>query len=107
MGHPEADRTLAMGSACETIEEVVNLLNACGQRRPVKVRLFRPFSTEHLLQVIPSTVKTITVLDRTKEPGCLAAVPRRLRRLHGKGQDAGNPRRPLRSGFQGIHARHG
>ena len=73
VGHPEADRiVVAMGSACETIEEVVNLLNAQGQRVGlVKVRLFRPFSTEHLLQVIPSTVKTITVLDRTKEPGCL------------------------------------
>lgn len=55
VGHPEADRiVVAMGSACETIEEVVNLLNAQGQRVGlVKVRLFRPFSTEHLLQVIP------------------------------------------------------
>ena len=73
VGHPEADRVIiAMGSACETIEEVINALNAQGQRLGlVKVRLFRPFSTEHLLRVLPNTVETITVLDRTKEAGAL------------------------------------
>ena len=73
VGHPEADRVIiAMGSACETIEEVINALNAQGQRLGrVKVRLFRPFSPEHLLRVLPNTVETITVLDRTKEAGAL------------------------------------
>ncbi|HIU17109.1 MAG TPA: pyruvate:ferredoxin (flavodoxin) oxidoreductase [Candidatus Avidesulfovibrio excrementigallinarum] len=73
VGHPEADRVIiAMGSACETIEEVINSLNAQGQRLGlVKVRLYRPFSVEHLLRVLPNTVETITVLDRTKEAGAL------------------------------------
>ena len=73
VGHPEADRVIiAMGSACETIEEVIHQLNEQGQRVGlVKVRLFRPFSPEYLLQAIPTTVETITVLDRTKEPGAL------------------------------------
>lgn len=58
MGHPEADRVIiAMGSACETIEEVIHQLNEQGQRVGlVKVRLFRPFSPEYLLQAIPTTV---------------------------------------------------
>ncbi|WP_300831982.1 pyruvate:ferredoxin (flavodoxin) oxidoreductase [uncultured Bilophila sp.] len=73
VGHPQADRIIiAMGSACETIEEVINLLNGQGQRVGlVKVRLFRPFSVEHMMKVIPSTVQAVTVLDRTKEPGSL------------------------------------
>ena len=73
VGHPEADRVIiAMGSACETIEEVIGMLNAQGQRLGlVKVRLYRPFSVEHLMKVIPTTVETVTVLDRTKEPGSL------------------------------------
>lgn len=73
VGHPEADRVIiAMGSACETIGEVVRYLNGRGERVGlVKVRLYRPFSVEHLLQIVPATADTITVLDRTKEPGCL------------------------------------
>ena len=73
VGDPEADRIIiAMGSACETIEEVVNYLNARGERTGLlKVRLYRPFSVEHLLQAIPASAQTITVLDRTKEPGAL------------------------------------
>lgn len=73
VGHPEADRVvISMGSSCDVIEETVNYLNAKGQRVGlVKVRLFRPFSTEHLLRVLPATVSTITVLDRTKESGAL------------------------------------
>ena len=73
VGHPEADRiVVAMGSACETIEEVVNLLNAQGQRVGlVKVRLYRPFRADRLLEAIPATCKKIAVLDRTKEPGAL------------------------------------
>lgn len=73
VGHPEADRIIiAMGSGCEVAEETVAYLNGLGQRVGVlKVRLFRPFSVEHMLQAIPATVTTITVLDRTKEPGSL------------------------------------
>ena len=73
VGDPEADRIIiAMGSSCETIEEVVSYLNAKGQRVGlVKVRLYRPFSASHLLAAIPATADRITVLDRTKEPGAI------------------------------------
>ena len=73
VGHPEADRVIiSMGSSCETIEEVVKMLNAQGHRVGlVKVRLYRPFSVEHLLKVLPASVDTVTVLDRTKEPGAI------------------------------------
>ena len=63
---------ISMGSSCETTEEVVNYLNANGEKTGlVKVRLYRPFSAEHLVAAIPAGVKNITVLDRTKEPGAL------------------------------------
>ena len=73
IGHPDAERiVIAMGSATETIEEVVNALNAKGERLGlIKVRLYRPFSIEHFLSVVPSSVEHITVLDRTKEPGAI------------------------------------
>ncbi|WP_027187422.1 pyruvate:ferredoxin (flavodoxin) oxidoreductase [Desulfovibrio cuneatus] len=74
VGDPDANRVvIAMGSACETLEETVNYLCAQGERVGlVKVRLFRPFSVEHLMQAIPATADTITVLDRSKEPGAIA-----------------------------------
>lgn len=63
---------IAMGSVCDTIEETIDYLNANGGKYGlVKVRLYRPFSVSHLLSVIPKTTKTISVLDRTKEPGSL------------------------------------
>ncbi|MBQ4100706.1 MAG: pyruvate:ferredoxin (flavodoxin) oxidoreductase [Oscillospiraceae bacterium] len=63
---------IAMGSACDTIEETIDYLNKNGGKVGlIKVRLYRPFSAKHLLSAIPSTVKTITVLDRTKEPGAM------------------------------------
>lgn len=63
---------IAMGSVCQTIEETVDYLNASGERLGVvEVHLYRPFSAEHLLAVIPDSVKRITVLDRTKEPGAI------------------------------------
>ena len=63
---------VSMGSSTETIEETVKYLNARGAKLGlVKVRLYRPFSTEHFIQVIPESVKRIAVLDRTKEPGAL------------------------------------
>ena len=70
-GAPDATHVIvAMGSVCEAAEEVVDYLNAKGDKVGlVKVRLYRPFSVKHLLDVIPDSVKTIGVLDRTKEPG--------------------------------------
>lgn len=72
VGHPEADRVIiSMGSSCEVIEETVAYLNEkLGERTGlVKVRLFRPFSAEHLLRAVPASVTCLTVLDRTKERG--------------------------------------
>ncbi len=73
VGDPEADRIIiSMGSSCETIEEVINYQLTQGEKVGlVKVRLFRPFSAEHLFAAIPDSAKNITVLDRTKEPGAL------------------------------------
>ncbi len=72
-GAPDAEHVIiAMGSVCETIEETVDFLNAQGGKYGVvKVRLYRPFSAKHLIDAIPETVKQISVLDRTKEPGSL------------------------------------
>ena len=70
-GAPDADRVvIAMGSVCETMMEVVDYLNARGEKvGMVQVHLYRPFSAKHLAAALPATVKAITVLDRTKEPG--------------------------------------
>ena len=63
---------IAMGSVNDTIEETIDYLNANGGKYGlVKVRLYRPFSVKHLVAAIPSTVKKISVLDRTKEPGSI------------------------------------
>ena len=72
-GAPDADRVIiAMGSICDVIEEVIDYLNATGEKVGlVKVRLYRPFSAEKLAEAIPATAKKIAVLDRTKEPGSL------------------------------------
>ncbi|MBQ8858958.1 MAG: pyruvate:ferredoxin (flavodoxin) oxidoreductase, partial [Clostridia bacterium] len=72
-GAPDADRVIvAMGSVCDAAEEVVDYLNAAGEKVGlVKVRLYRPFVAEKLSAAIPATVKKIAVLDRTKEPGSL------------------------------------
>ena len=70
-GAPDAEHIIvAMGSVCETIDETVDYMVARGDKVGlVKVRLYRPFSAKHLIDVIPETVKQISVLDRTKEPG--------------------------------------
>ena len=70
-GAPDADRVIvAMGSICDVAEEVIDYLNAHGEKVGlVKVRLFRPFAPEKLIEAIPATCKKIAVLDRTKEPG--------------------------------------
>jgi len=61
-----------MGSVCDTIEETIDYLMAAGEKvGVVKVRLYRPFSAEALINAIPDSVKKISVLDRTKEPGAL------------------------------------
>lgn len=72
-GDPKAEHVIvAMGSACDTIEEVIDYKNANGGKVGlIKVRLYRPFSAAHLLAAIPDSVKTLTVLDRTKEPGAI------------------------------------
>ncbi|MEI8247008.1 MAG: pyruvate:ferredoxin (flavodoxin) oxidoreductase [Lentisphaerota bacterium] len=73
VGALDAEKVIiAMGSACETIEETVNYLNGKGQKvGALKVRLYRPFSAEAFIGALPKTVKKIAVLDRTKEPGSL------------------------------------
>ncbi len=70
-GAPDADRMIvAMGSACETIEETIDKLLAQGEKVGLlTVHLYRPFSIEHFMKYIPKTVNKIAVLDRTKEPG--------------------------------------
>ncbi len=72
-GAPDAESVIiAMGSVCDTIDETVDYLTARGEKVGViKVRLYRPFSAKHLIDAIPDTVKRISVLDRTKEPGAL------------------------------------
>jgi len=70
-GAPDADRVIiAMGSICDVAEEVIDYLNAHGEKVGlVKVRLYRPFKAERLIEAIPASAKKIAVLDRTKEPG--------------------------------------
>ena len=70
-GAEDADRVIvAMGSICDVAEEVIDYLNAHGEKVGlVKVRLFRPFAPEKLIEAIPASCKKIAVLDRTKEPG--------------------------------------
>ena len=72
-GAPEADRVIiCMGSFCDVTEEVVDYLNAHGEKVGlVKVRLYRPFSIKHFVDVLPASVRKIAVMDRTKEPGSI------------------------------------
>ena len=72
-GAPDAEQVIiAMGSVCDTIDETIDYMLAAGAKvGVVKVRLYRPFSAKHFIDVIPATVTKITVLDRTKEPGSL------------------------------------
>ena len=72
-GAPDAEKVIiAMGSVCDTIEETIDYLTAAGEKvGVVKVRLYRPFCADALVEAIPDTAKLITVLDRTKEPGAL------------------------------------
>ena len=72
-GPRDAKRVIiAMGSVCETIEETVDHMNAAGDKVGlIKVRLYRPFSAKHLIAALPAGVESISVLDRTKEPGSI------------------------------------
>ncbi len=74
-GAPDAEHIIvSVGSVCQTIRETVDCLNTAGNRPKtglVEVHLYRPFSVSHLLKVLPESVKKITVLDRTKEPGAM------------------------------------
>ncbi len=71
LGAPDAERVIViMGSGAETVEDTVDYLTAKGEKVGVlKVRLYRPFSIDHFINALPKSVKTIAVLDRTKEPG--------------------------------------
>jgi pyruvate-ferredoxin/flavodoxin oxidoreductase len=73
VGDPEAERVvIIMGSGAEAVHEMVDWLNAKGEKVGVlKVRLYRPFSASHFIDALPKTVKKIAVMDRTKEPGSL------------------------------------
>ncbi len=73
VGAPDAEEVIVcMGSACETIEESINKLNAMGKKYGlIKVRLYRPFVADAFVAAIPSSCKKLAVLDRTKEPGSL------------------------------------
>ena len=72
-GAPDADRVMiAMGSVCDVADEVIDYLNAKGEKVGIiKVRLYRPWVSSALLKVLPKTAKKVAVLDRTKEPGSL------------------------------------
>lgn len=72
-GAEDADRVIiAMGSICDVAEEVIDYLTAKGEKVGlIKVRLYRPWSSQAILKVLPKTAKKIAVLDRTKEPGSL------------------------------------
>ncbi|MBR2028006.1 MAG: pyruvate:ferredoxin (flavodoxin) oxidoreductase [Oscillospiraceae bacterium] len=72
-GAPDAERVIiAMGSVCDTIEEVIDYMLAAGEKVGlIKVRLYRPFCAKKLVEAIPATATKIAVLDRTKEPGSL------------------------------------
>ena len=72
-GAPDADRVIiAMGSVCQTAEEVADYLNKNGEKVGLlNVHLYRPFSVKHFLQQLPATVEKVAVLDRTKEPGAI------------------------------------
>ena len=75
-GAPDADRAIvAMGSACEAAKEVVDYLNARGEKVGLlQIHLFRPFDVKYFLNAMPKTVKVVTAMDRSKEPGAIAGA---------------------------------
>ncbi len=92
VGAPDAERiVIVMGSGADTVEEVVDYLVARGEKvGAIKVRLFRPFSVQAFIDAIPATVKSIAVLDRTKEPGSIGEpLYEDVRTAIGEAQGAG------------------
>ncbi len=75
-GAPDADRVIvAMGSICDAAQEVVDYLNARGEKVGLlQIHLFRPFDIQYFLNVLPKTVKKLTALDRSREPGAIAGA---------------------------------
>ena len=118
-GAPDAERVIVlMGSGAETAQETVEHLVGRGEKVGVlRVRLYRPFSPEHFLAALPPTVRTLAVLDRTKEPGSVgeplyldvvASVSEAV--ALGRGPffaGAARHRRAVRPRVQGVHAGHG
>ena len=119
VGDPRAERLIViMGSGAETVDETVQYLTEQGEKVGViKVRLFRPFSGAALLATLPSTTRSIAVLDRTKEPGAVGdplyldvVTALAEARADGKLSLAAEmriARRPLWPVVEGIHAGHG
>jgi pyruvate-ferredoxin/flavodoxin oxidoreductase len=105
-GDPDAQRVIVlMGSGADTVTHTIDALHPQGVG-VVNVRLYRPFSAEHLLAALPETVSTVAVLDRTKESGASG----RARGGRGPRQaqvDAARHRRPLRTVVEGVHAGDG
>ena len=120
IGDPKAERVIVIiGCGGETAQETVKYLNEHHDEKVgvVRVRLYRPFSVEHLMEALPATTQVIATLDRTKEPGAsgeplyqdlVTAVS------EGPGRRAGplrlhppDHRRAVRTVIQGIHPSHG
>ena len=107
-GHPEAERVIVMmGSGAETVHEMVDSLIARGARVGlVKVRLYRPFSLSAFIAALPPTVRSIAVLDRTKEPGSVGE-PLYLDVVSALAEDAGSGRSQRRAEVRVIGGRFG
>ena len=115
-GAPDAERVIVvMGSASGAVEETVDTLVAAGEQvGMLRIRLFQPFPAEQLIAALPSTVRAIAVLDRTKEPGAVgeplyletvAALGRGDGRRHAAVRDgAAGDRRTLRAVVEGDDA---
>ena len=104
---PDAERVIiVMGSGAEVAHECVEALVARGEKVGLlKVRLYRPFAVEAFVAALPASVKSIAVLDRTKEPGAVGEplYCDVVTALVEMGRPQEGDRRPLRSRFQGIH----
>ncbi len=108
VGAPDAERVIvAMGSACDAIEETVEHLVAAGERvGAVKVRLYRPFDALRLLAALPPTVRAVAVLDRTKEPGA-AGEPLYQDVMTAVAEDAQSPAPSLAEAPRVVGGRYG
>ncbi len=108
VGAPDAERVIVlMGSGAETVEETVEWLAARGEKVGlVKIRLFRPFSARHFVAALPASVRSIAVLDRTKEPGA-AGEPLYQDVLTAIGEMLGEGEAPFRSMPRVVSGRYG